>query len=218
MEDNSKLQEESQQASGAVGVIYKITCLVNGKAYVGQTRQSLNMRIGQHKRDSRRSRPGIDAAIAKYGWSDETFKVEVLEMCLVNMLNEREMFHIRELKSKAPSGYNLTDGGDGGRGLSPSAATRAKISAKLKGRPAHNKGVKHTAEARAKMSAAQKAIGNIPPNHKGKKRGHRSPETKAKLSLANKGKRHSDESRAKMSAAQKARWARKKALEHVGDK
>lgn len=168
MEDNSKLQDESQQASGAVGVIYKITCLVNGKAYVGQTRQSLNIRIGQHKRDSRRSRPGIDAAIGKYGWSDKTFKVEVLEVCPVKMINEREMFHIRKLNSKAPNGYNLTDGGDNGW--------------------------HHTPEARARNSAAQKAIGNIPPNHKGKKR---SPEAIAK---------------------NKATWARKKALEHVGDK
>ena len=218
MNDSNNSAGESQQANSAVGVIYKITCLVNGKIYVGQTRQSLSRRITEHKRESSKGRPGIDAAIGKYGWSDETFKVEVLEVCLVKMLNEREMFHIRELNSKAPNGYNLTDGGDGGRGLSPSAETRAKISAKLKGRPAHNKGVKHTAEARAKMSAHHKAAGIKPPNHKGKKRGPRSPETKAKLSLANKGKRHSDESRAKMSAAQKARWARKKALEHVGDK
>lgn len=219
MEDNSNLQDESQQASGAVGVIYKITCLVNGKAYVGQTRQSLNIRIGQHKRDSRRSRPGIDAAIGKYGWSDETFKVEVLEMCPVKMINEREMFHIRELKSKAPNGYNLTDGGDGGRGLSPSEETRAKISAKLKGRPAHNKGVSPSAEARAKISAHHKAAGIKPPNHKGKKRGPRSPETKAKLSLANKGKHPSKETLAKRSASLKVAWARrKKALEHVGDK
>lgn len=97
-----------------------------------------------------------------------------------------------------------------------SLETRAKLSAALKGRPAHNKGVKHTPEARAKMSAAQKAIGNIPPNHKGKKRGPRSPETKAKLSAANKGKHPSEETLAKMSAAQKARWAKKKAVENGG--
>ena len=107
------------------------------------------------------------------------------------------MFWIRELNSKAPNGYNLTDGGDGGRGLSPSAETRQKLSAALKGRPAHNKGVKHTAEARAKMSAAQKAIGNRPPNHTGKKR---TPKTLARMSVA-----------------AKAAWARKK-LGNGGDK
>ena len=190
MEDNSNSAVESQQANGAHGVIYKITCLVSGKIYVGQTRQRLNRRITEHKRDSSRGRPGIDAAIAKYGWNGN-FTVEVIETCSVEQLNDREIFWIAELKSKAPNGYNLTDGGDGGRGCSPSAETRAKISAKLKGKPAHNKGVKHTAEARANMSAAQKAIGNKPPNHKGKKR---SPEAIAKT---------------------KATWARKK-LEKQG--
>ena len=165
MKDNNNSAVESQQSDGvAMGTIYKITCLINGKAYVGQTRQSFKRRITEHKRDSSKGRPGIDAAIAKYGWAN--FTAEIIEVCPVEMLNEREMYWIAKLNSKVPHGYNLTDGGDGGRGCSPSAETRAKISAKLKGRPAHNKGVKHTAEARAKMSAAQKAIGNKPPNHR----------------------------------------------------
>ena len=209
MKDNNNLPPDCQSESGDMSTIYKITCLISKKSYVGKTTQDLDVRINQHKRDSRRGRPGIDAAINKYGW-DGNFTVEILEICPVEMLNEREIFQIREQNTKAPNGYNLTDGGDGGRGLSPSAETRAKISAKLKGRPAHNKGVSPSAAARANMSAAQKAIGNRPPNHKGKKRGPRSPETKAKLSAANTGKHHSAETIAKMSASQKARWARKK--------
>ena len=199
---------EQPQLSGQMGVIYKITCTLNGKGYVGQTRQKLGRRITEHKRDSSKGRPGIDAAIHKYGW--ENFTVEVLEECPIEFLNEREIFFISELGTKAPNGYNLTDGGDGGRGCPLSKESRDKISAKLKGRPAHNKGVKATPEACARMSAAQKAAGNRPPNHKGKKRKPRSPETKAKLSAANKGKKHTAETRAKMSAAQKARWAKKK--------
>ena len=31
-------------------IIYKITNLINGKIYVGQTQQTLKQRIGQHKR------------------------------------------------------------------------------------------------------------------------------------------------------------------------
>lgn len=204
---------ESQQT----GVIYKILCLVTGKPYVGKTKRNLKRRIIEHKRDSSRGRPGIDAAIAKYGW--ENFSVEVIEECPVEKLNEREIFWIKELNSKSPHGYNLTDGGDGGRGCSPTKATRDKISAKLKGRPAHNKGVKHTDEARARMSAKQKAIGNKPPSSKGKKRGPCSPEKKAKLSAANTGRKHTPEELAKMSAGQKAAWARrKKAIENGGKK
>lgn len=208
-------QNSNPQASEpAMGVIYRITCLVNGKFYIGKTKRNLKRRIIEHKRDSSRGRPGIDAAIHKYGW-DGNFTVEIIETCPVEKLGEREIFWIAELNSKSPNGYNLTDGGDGGRGLSPNKETRDKISAKLKGRPAHNKGVKATDEARANMSAAQKAIGNKPPNHKGKKRGPRSPETKAKLSVANTGRKHTPEELAKMSASQKARWAKKK-LENGG--
>lgn len=262
MEDNSKLQGESQQASGAVGVIYKITCLVNGKIYVGQTRQSLNRRISGHKNS--KVKRGIDAAIAKYGWSDETFKVEVLEVCPVKMLNEREIFFVALFDCKAPNGYNLTGGGDGG--LNPSEETRAKISANhadVSGEKNPFYGKKHSKETREKMSLAKKGKSHKPlseetrakisASNKGKhskNKGKPSPkkgkslsaDTRVKMSAAHKGKILSDEhrtkiseslrgknhpqygkhlsaeTRAKMSAAQKARWARKKALEHVGDK
>ncbi len=264
MKDNNSSAGESQSASGATGVIYVITCLVNGKQYVGQTRQSLKMRIDQHKRGSRRGRPGIDAAIAKYGWSDETFKVEVLEVCPVEMLNEREIFWIATLNSKTPNGYNLTDGGDGG--LNPSEETRAKISANhadVSGRNNPFYGKKHSEETCAKISLAKKGKSHKPhsaetrakiaASNKGKhsqNKGKPSPkkgkplsaDTRAKMSAAHKGKIFSDEhraklsmalqgknhpqygkhpskeTRAKMSAAQKAYWARKKALEHGGDK
>lgn len=202
MEDNSNSQGGCQPVSpqtatqSAMGVIYKITNTIDGKIYIGKTKRTLGRRITEHKRDSSRGRPGIDAAIAKYGW--ENFKAEVVETCPVEQLNEHEIFWIAELNSKTPNGYNITDGGDGGRGHSPTKETRDRISAKLRGRPAHNKGVKHTDEARARMSAKQKAIGSKPPNHKGKKR---SPETIAR-----------------MSASQKATWARKKAVENGGNK
>ena len=209
MENHNNLPADCQSESGELGTIYKITCLTSKKSYVGKTKQDLDIRINKHKSNSKRAKNGIDAAIRKYGW-DGNFIVEVLETCPVEKLNEREIFQIREQNTKAPHGYNLTDGGDGGRGKSPSAETRAKLSAALKGRPAHNKGVPHTAAARANMSAAQKAIGNRPPNHKGEKRDPRSPETKAKLSAANTGKHHSAETCAKISAALKAYWARKK--------
>lgn len=215
--ESSSSAESSEQK---LGVIYKITCLISGKFYVGKTKQSLNRRITQHKYDSKKGSLGIGAAIAKYGW--ENFTVEVIETCPVEQLNEREIFWIAELKSKAPNGYNLTDGGDGGRGCSPSAETRAKISAKLKGRPAPNKGKKMSAETRVRMSKTKKAMGFVPPSTKGQ---HRSKESKAKMSAAQSGKNNpqygkhpSKETRAKMSISQKARWARKKALERGGEK
>lgn len=233
---------EQPQPAGQMGVIYKITNTLNGKSYIGKTRQGLGRRITQHKYDSKRGSLGIGAAIRKYGW--ENFTVEVLEECPIELLNEREIFWIAELNSKAPNGYNLTDGGDGGRGCSPSAETRAKLSAKMKGRPAHNKGQKMSAETCARMSATKKAMGFMPPSTKGRHHSeeskakmsvaqsgsnnpqygkHHSEETRAKMSLAqkgrpahNKGKPHSPETRAKIAAGVKAFWARKKAVENGG--
>ena len=91
MKDNNNSAVESQQADGvAMGTIYSITCLINGKLYVGQTRQPLKRRISQHKCDSKkRAKCGVDAAIRKYGF--ENFTVKILEVCPVEMLNEREI-------------------------------------------------------------------------------------------------------------------------------
>ena len=223
MEDNSKPSGESQSA---VGVIYKITCLINGKSYVGQTRQKFEVRISQHKHNSNRTPIGIDAAIKKYGW--ENFTVEIIEECAIEKLDEREMFWIVELNSKAPNGYNLTDGGDGCKGYTPTAKTRAKrakslkgrkfsaetlakMSAAKKGKPSNRKGA-HLSEAhKAKISAAKKGS---TPHNKGK---HLSEEQKAVLSALNKGennpnygKHHSPETIAKIAESNRRTWARKK--------
>ena len=215
-------QNSTPQASEpAMGVIYKITNTLNGKFYVGKTKQKLSRRITQHKYDSKKGSLGLGAAIRKYGW--ENFTVEVIETCPIDKLNEREIFFIAELDCKSPNGYNLTDGGDGGRGLSPNKETRDKISAKLKGRPAHNKGQKMSAETCARMSATKKAMGFMPPSTKGR---HHSEESKAKMSKAQSGqnnpqfgKHPSEETLARMSIGQKAAWARrKKAIENGGNK
>lgn len=195
---------EQPQPAGQMGVIYKITCLVNGKSYVGQTRQKLNRRISGHK--TCKVKRGIDAAIDLYKW--ENFTVEVLEECPVELLNEREIFWIAKLNTKVPNGYNLTDGGD--NSLNPSDETRAKISANhadFSGEKNGFYGKHHSEETRAKMSAAKK----------GKPHKPHSPETCAKIAASNKGKhsqnkgKHlSEEHRAKIAVARKAFWARKK--------
>ena len=206
-------QNSTPQASElAFGTIYKITCLITGKPYVGKTKRNLKRRIIEHKRDSSRGRPGIDAAIAKYGW--ENFTVEVLEICPVNRLNEREIFFIAELDCKTPNGYNLTDGGKTTSGYSHTKETRDKISAKLKGRPSPNKGKPLSEEHKAKLSANHADFREENHPFFGK---HHSPETCAILSVLNTGKKHTPEEIAKMSASMKAWWAKKK-LENGGNK
>ena len=174
-------------------IIYKITNLIDGKIYVGQTVQSLEQRISGHRSNAKHNNNllnenSIDYAINKCGW--ENFKVEVIEICTSqNELNEREKFWIKILNCKVPVGYNLTDGGGGIIGFTSqkgrhfSAKHKAKISAS-------NKGKKFSDEHKRKLSVA----------HKGKTL---SNEHRKKISAANKGHKHSAEAITKMSATKK---------------
>ena len=96
-------------------IIYKITNLLDGKIYVGQTKKTLEKRIEQHKHNKHSC---IGKAIQDLGL--ENFSYEIIEECnSIEELLEREKFWIRELDSKFPNGYNKSDGGEGVRGFSP---------------------------------------------------------------------------------------------------
>ena len=183
MRDSIKSNGECQ--SQATGVIYKLTNTLNGKAYVGKTKRSLNRRIYEHKRDGIKGKLGIGRAIQKYGL--ENFTAEVIEACPVDKLNEREMFWIRELGTKAPNGYNLTDGGDG---FNPSNETRAKISAHhadFSGKKNPNYGKPRSAETIAKIIAHRPDMSGEKNPHYGKRH---SPEIRAIISAKNSGENH----------------------------
>lgn len=89
--------------------IYKITNLVNGKMYVGQTAFNLQYRLKQHFHDAKRGkqRP-LCRAIRKYG--EENFSIELIEE--TKFLAEREIYWIQELNTYK-KGYNATKGGEG---------------------------------------------------------------------------------------------------------
>lgn len=95
--------------------IYLITNTLNGKQYVGKTLYSVQTRWTQHKNDYSRprmnKRPLYDA-FNKYGI--ENFKIELIEECNVDAVNEREEYWIANLDTYS-NGYNATLGGDGKR-------------------------------------------------------------------------------------------------------
>lgn len=94
------------------GKIYKITNLINSKVYIGQTTQSIQERWNKHcaKYNDQHFFMPIKQAIFKYG--KENFKIEVIESCSLDNLNEREIYWINYFDSYK-HGYNCTLGGHG---------------------------------------------------------------------------------------------------------
>jgi group I intron endonuclease len=100
-----------------MGVIYKITS-PSGKLYVGKTK-SLRKRIAYYKWCAAKKTSSIIIlnSIKKYGWDKHI--LEVVEEIDDNLLNEREIYWIKELKTYSldnPKGMNMTFGGDGNKG------------------------------------------------------------------------------------------------------
>lgn len=100
--------------------IYKITNLVNNKVYIGKSIQ-VEKRKYQHFYDSfyknannRNYNMTIHKAIRKYG--KENFSFDILEICNIEELNQKEQYWITYYNSKR-LGYNESDGGEGVVGL-----------------------------------------------------------------------------------------------------
>lgn len=105
-----------------MGFIYQIRNTVNGKCYVGQTRQRLvSQRWGKH-----RTHPEgiLKFAFASHGLDKFEFSV----ICEIpnEELNDREVKEISERRTLAPNGYNLQTGGNA---FQQSEETKRKIGA-----------------------------------------------------------------------------------------
>lgn len=153
--------------------IYKITNLINGKIYIGQTTTTLEKRWKRHTWTCTQKNPrmAITHAINKYG--KENFTIELIYTASsISELNEKEIFYIKLFDSLSPNGYNLSIGG---MNRVHSEETRKKISESNKGRIVSD-------ETRRKSSES----------HKGFKV---TEETKEKLRIANTGKKVSEKTR-----------------------
>ena len=94
-----------------MGVIYKITCLVNNKVYIGQS-TDVNRRIETHFRELRENKhynKYLQKDYLKYG--EDNFKVTILEECIKSKLSEREKHYIKTLNARNKKfGYNMNNG------------------------------------------------------------------------------------------------------------
>ncbi len=108
-----------------LGEVYKITNLENGKVYIGQThthRKNKNKykpygyigRFNTHISDAlcntkKNQSRYLASSIRLYG--KEKFTIELIERCLPEELDNREIYYISHYNSMYPTGYNLTSGG-----------------------------------------------------------------------------------------------------------
>lgn len=115
---------------------------VGGKSYVGVSSRP-RRRLAEH----RKAESLVGRALRKYG---ET-QVEILgEFEVRSDAYEAEKEAIRSLGTKSPSGWNVTEGGEGMSG--PSAETRRKLSEAMKRRQQLDPGLSERA-SRAALSA-----------------------------------------------------------------
>lgn len=169
------------------GIIYVIKNNINGLIYVGQTINSVRVRLCSHKNLGSSI---VGRAIRKHGI--DKFSIFEFQGIPLSLLDYCEISLIERFKSMAPNGYNLSPGGRNNIG-GLSSEHKRKIGEKAKGR-------KLSAEAREKISKSK--IGK-PSKLRGAKL---SKETKIKISLSrlgltpwNKGRPWSDEMKKKIS-------------------
>jgi group I intron endonuclease len=194
--------------------IYLLTNRVNGKYYVGQTLRTARHRWSVHKCEAKtrsaRASAYLYKAIRKHG--ADAFIVETLATATnLDDLNRLEELWILVLDAMNPAvGYNAARGG---RNHVATAATRAKVSASLRGRAL-------SPERRARMSAAQKGVpksaehaAHIAAALKGRRP---SPQAIAAVAHANTQRTVSPETRAKLRAASikgnHVRWSQRRTL------
>ena len=168
------------------GIIYLLIDCTNDFEYVGQTTRTFEARFNQHKR----GKQYIDRIIQER--DESLIETAILKVCYSRKeLDFWECHFIRSRDTKAPNGYNMTDGGEGTSGIKRSPEYRAKLSAAMTGEKNHRYGKKNTPEHRAKISA-----GNL---------GKKIPEETCKnISAALTGKPFTKERCAHISAAKRA--------------
>lgn len=149
--------------------IYKITNTVNQNNYIGKTAISVEQRFKEHletakiwlnlKKENKAYpyKSLLYEAMIKYGI--DKFKVELIEECSNEEVNEKEKYWIAFYKNKNEATYNIALGGNGGDLFNchteeEKQIIRQKISVKIAGKNNPMFGKHHSDETKAKIKAS----------------------------------------------------------------
>lgn len=187
-------------------IIYRISCLMNQKVYIGQTIRKLTAR---YKRDlNNHHNQKLKDDLKKYGAN--TFIIEEIDSVTDGYeAGELEKWYIKFYKATDNRyGYNISPG----IGIQ-SEETKMKISLATKGRLPANTGKPSSEETKRKISEGNKnkivsdeTKKRISDSHLGNKYSFgikRSMETRKKQSLSAKGRKMSEETKRKLSEIKK---------------
>jgi group I intron endonuclease len=135
--------------------VYKATCTVNGKCYIGITR-NLQRRIIEHRYASKRLSSVFHKALQKYGFENFTWEIVHDKLVLSDALEvERNLIESHQTHYLTGNGYNMTAGGEGNHGYVYTDEARAKMreaQARRGPRP------KTSDETKQKISLANKGV------------------------------------------------------------
>lgn len=177
--------------------IYMILCRLSGGFYIGSTAKGFESRWSVHRnylRAGNHHSRYLQHAWNKYG--EETFSFLVLEVVAPEKCLSTEQGWLDDLRPR----YNMRPNATSNLGFKHSDDTKRKWSETRRGSGNGMYGAKHSAETRARISAAKKG--------KPVKGRPHSEEAKEKMRRNALGRKASPEVRAKMSASHKARRAR----------
>ena len=175
--------------------IYKIVNKVNGRYYVGSSRDIHSRWIKHQKELTNRTHHNSHLTNAWHKYGRDSFEITLLEEVPIDKLYEAEQVYLDICAANPSEAYNANYAPDGGR---PSEESIRKISQKLKGRvftEEHKRKIGQAMVGRPYSQETREKIGRYSAT-----RVH-SAETRRKIGVASLGHKLSDEVKARIGAS-----------------